>query len=806
MKVQNLSLLLILFSFLSCQNHHISFENDYFEISINQEGYVESLVDAQSEIDYINENVQSALIQLRRDTLLFEPQSFEPTDKEGQYLVSFTSLSSNLILGIEAHDSYIRFEILDFNNTDDIDVAVWGPFENTIDKTIGEIIGVVRNNDFALGIQSLNIRTLGGFPSMENDTDKAYDIFETNSIVDVSDSVKVLYRGQTAIKTKSGSKIQAYVRDRSKSRIIPNWNHIKYEAPAFNDEGIKGSAIALFGCPPDIALETIGIIELEEGLSHPIIDGKWGKTQRSATASYLIMNFGEDNLDEAMKLTHLAGLKYLYHGGPFINWGHFDLNKKEFPDNWESMKRCVTRANAEGLRLGLHTLSNFITTNDPYVTPIPDSRLAIVGSSNLSADISSNDIEIGIKNPDFFNQMKNNTLHAVMLNNEIIRYREVSKDAPWKLLDCERGAFGTKNIAHNNGDKISKLMDHAYKTFLTNAELSKEMALTLADLFNQTGLKQISFDGLEGNWSTGMGQYGRQLFTQYWYDALNPELKGTVITDASNPGHFFWHMYTRMNWGEPWYAGFRESQTQYRLLNQAFYQRNLMPSMLGWFRMTAEISMEDIEWLLARSAGFDAGFALLTSNAIVSAHGQGEKIMKTIKMWEEARMAGVFPEDIKVDMQNINREFHLEQVRSGSWNLYTAILEKGIYKNMPKQPGEPNLLTIDLKNENPEQTLSFILSAPKESGLSQIQLEIDNYRKILLPVDLPAEHHIKYTGGSYVTLYDAQWHVIETGRVIQDHLTVGQGEHSIVIEGLFTGSEGDIKVEFRTLSPATLIK
>jgi hypothetical protein len=55
---------------------------------------------------------------------------------------------------------------------------------------------------------------------------------------------------------------------------------------------------------------------------------------------------------------------------------------------------------------------------------------------------------------------------------------------------------------------------------------------------------------------------------------------------------------------------FRESQLQLRLKNQQFYRRNLMPSMLGWFSLKAETSIEDIEWMLARGAGFDAGFGL----------------------------------------------------------------------------------------------------------------------------------------------------------------------------------------------------
>ncbi|MEA1875283.1 MAG: hypothetical protein U9N86_00320 [Bacteroidota bacterium] len=800
MKVRNLIYLPFLFLIISCQNQQYSWETDHIEITVDKKGYVVGLTDIQTNYNYCLKNISSPLIQIRKDSVLYQPHSFGPTGEEGLYQLSFDNLPAKFILRIKAVSTHITISIEKLEDAENIDLAIWGPYANTINETIGEVVGVVRNSEFAIGIQTLSIRTLGGYPSQENDQDPAYNIFESNSIVDVSDSVKVLYRGQTAKKIESGSVLQAYVRDRSKTRVISNWNHERYVAPAFDDQGIEGSSIALFGSQAKNALETIGNIEIAEGLPHPMIDGQWGKTARSATASYLIMNFGEDNLDLAMNLTKQAGLKYLYHGGPFINWGHFELNTKEFPDNWESMARCVERAEKEGLLLGLHTLSNFITTNDPYVSPKPDPRLAKVGSSNILADISIQDTEIHVESPDFFNQMKNNTLHAVVINDEIIRYREVSESDPWILIDCERGAYGTEQKAHAKGSVIAKLMDHGYSTFLTNSELSKEVALQIADLYNQTGLKQISFDGLEGNWSTGMGQYGRQLFVKYWYEALNPDLQGKVITDASNPGHYFWHMYTRMNWGEPWYAGFRESQTQYRLLNQAFYQRNLMPSMLGWFRMTPEISIEDIEWLLARAAGFDAGFALVTGPAVVENHGMGNLILNTIKIWEEARMAGAFPEEFKKDLQNIQKEFHLETNGPNAWKLYPANVVKAIYKNLVKQPGEPNLLIVDLKNENPDQTVSFVLSSSAESGLSDIQLEIDNFRKILLPLNLPPKHHIKYNGGSFVNLYDSNWNKIDSARIIQDHMTIHQGDHTIQFEGNFTSGSGDIKIEIRTLA------
>jgi hypothetical protein len=541
-------------------------------------------------------------------------------------------------------------------------------------------------------------------------------------------------------------------------------------------------------------LKTIGEIEIAENLPHPMIDGEWGKTAKGATAAYLIMNYGVKEFEDALDLTKKAGLKYLYHEGPFETWGHFKLNAHQFPENWETMKLMVDRAAEEGIRLGVHTLSNFITTNDPYVTPVPDPRLARVGSTTLTQSISKDEKTIGITDPKFFNQMKNNTLHCVVIGKELIRYKEVSTTAPWVLTDCERGAFGTTADAHEPGDDIGKLMDHGYETFLTNNELSVEMSTRIAEFFNFTGCRQISFDGLEGNWSTGMGEYGRQRFTQNWYDHLKPDLKGQVITDASGPGHYFWHMFTRMNWGEPWYAGFRESQTQYRLLNQLYFQRNLIPAMLGWFRMTPETSLEDIEWLLARSAGFDAGYALVTSLAAVNLNGFSEKILTAIREWERARLGGVFPADVKKKMQNIKNEFHLEMEGPNNWNLYPYTIWRAEYKP------DSGLMPIEINNENPDQPVQLILSSGPENSATLIRLNIDGGRKILIPLDLPANHHIKYTGGSFIYLYDSTWQLVGTGQLTQYYVTLTQGKHKLGFEAIFTtaGPKQGIKIEMKT--------
>jgi hypothetical protein len=392
------------------------------------------------------------------------------------------------------------------------------------------------------------------------------------------------------------------------------------------------------------------------------------------------VDFSEATIDDAIAMARRAGLKYLYHSSPFETWGHFELKKNLFPHGWDGLRMCVEKARKAGIRVGFHTLSNFITPNDPYVTPKPDPRLARIGASPLATNIDAAQKEIPVVLPDVFR--KKTAMNTVVIGDELVRYGSVSTNAPWRLLDCRRGAWGTRASGHSGGEAVAKLMDHPYNVFLTDADLTQEVARNIARLCNHAGTLQISLDGLEGAWSTGMGQYGRTLLTTAWYGALKPELRGT-INDASNAGHFNWHISTRMNWGEPWGAGFRQAQTLYRFKNQLFFERNLMPHMLGWFALRPDTSVEDAEWLLARAAGFDAGFALaasLASTAQLEAapdsagatkkRGATAAILAAVRQWETARMAGAFPPEIKAQLRDNTREFHLEPAGEKQWDLY----------------------------------------------------------------------------------------------------------------------------------------
>ena len=801
MRFLRFSIVISLFVSFRIDAAPLSFKTDSLLMQLDDQGSLVQLADRRSGTNYLATGQPAPLLRIRVAGDMLSPSAMNWDEAKGRLTLRYEKASVRAQVRVESKASHLSFEVLAMEPDAKAELVVWGPFPTTISATVGETVGVVRNEAYALGIQALNSKTLGGYPGTEDDVMASYEMPAgsggTRAASDPGENDS--YRGDAARPTAFGSVLQAFCRDRRQDRVIENWGHSHYVAPAFADGGVLGSRIALFGCPSAAALENIGKIELAEGLPHPILDGVWGKISPEATASYLIIDFGEDNLDQALRLTRQAGLRYLYHSGPFRTWGHFELQPKPFPQGWPSLKRCVDRAQGQGIRLGVHTLSNFITPNDGYVTPVPDPRLARVGASKLSAALDATQTEIAVQEGIWFSQMKNNTLKTVMVGQELIRYGAVSDGPPWRLLDCQRGAWGTKAAVHATGDSIAKLMDHGYRVFLTDASLSQEVARRLADLFNETGLRQVSFDGLEGNWSTGMGQYGRTLFTQAWFDQLSPALRGQVINDASNPGHFNWHIYTRMNWGEPWYAGFRESQTQYRLQNQKYYRRNLMPSMLGWFQMGAATSLEDAEWLLARAAGFDAGFCLVTSPETVRKNGVGETILKAIQQWEAARLAGAFPENAKPSLQDIRQEFHLEAVADPGWELSPVYSRKFSHDRM-EQPGMPTSSAAQLDNPHARQTLQFILQAVGKTQADSLFFEIEGKEALALSQPLAAGEILKYTGGAEATRYDENWNRLGSVPVDPSRLQVQPGKSQLTINCRLSGGDKPaLKCEFRTV-------
>ena len=281
------SALLLIFLLGSCSGPEKGprFTAGNLTLGLDGQGRILELTDTASGLNYLAEEVPSHLLSIRVEGEIFPPEQLLFDRKEGLITLRYPQ-DIQAEIRVKGKAEHLSFEVLSLAADNEVEMVIWGPYATTI--------GVARSEAFALGIQSLNPKTLGGFPWRDNDCMPQLDIFETSDFTDLSEEGKrqVLYRVEAAKPEDFGSTLQAYCRNRNRERIVENWGHTGYLVPPFDDGGVIGSRIALFGCPGGKALETIGRIEIEEGLPHPTVDGRWGKTAPSASAAYMILSFG----------------------------------------------------------------------------------------------------------------------------------------------------------------------------------------------------------------------------------------------------------------------------------------------------------------------------------------------------------------------------------------------------------------------------------------------------------------------------------------------------------------------------------
>ncbi len=654
-------------------------------ISVNEKGFYSSIKVNNQEI---LANGEYPMITAVKSNKIILP--IKLTVSQNKYSLKMED-GEEIDLKIEQKPEAITYEVIKVNPS--YNSLIFGPIKITSREVVGEVIGVVQDGDIAFGIQALNVKTNAGLPQ-EIATEVSNKFNYRGLSTDLSVE-SIGYNKFAATQVDDGSVFQFSVRNRKnteyrKVQQLDSSLTLPVKGP---DADITGAKIALFGEKRVDVLSRIGAIEKEFGLPHPLINGEWSKTSRESMRSYLISNFSKDDLAFIIEKSKKAGFKNIYHTDPFETWGHFKWKPSLSSTGDEGIKSLVEQAKKEGIDIGVHTLSNFITTNDEYVTPNPNSKLLSQGELSLTENISAEQTEITISNSKLFDVPL--TLNAIRIAEEILTFGSIEKQANQIILkNCIRGAFGTKASSHNKEVKLAKLWDYPYKTLFPDIDLQDEMSIRLAEIFNNTGLKQISFDGLEGCAYTGQDYYATGKFVNNFYEKLSD--KTNLINDASRLEHYLWHIHTRMNWGEPWGEEMREGQVENRIKNQAFFKRNLFPRMLGWFlvrladRKFETTSLEDLEWALSESAGFDAGYAMSIDMRTLKNHGQIDLLLEAMKNWDKLRLVNAFSESQKERLKDPKTEWHLEKLDEKNFNLYPLYISERFRCDLSEmQPGQP---------------------------------------------------------------------------------------------------------------------
>ncbi len=431
-----------------------------------------------------------------------------------------------------------------------------------------------------------------------------------------------------------------------------------------SDALIAGAAVALTFAPSrGELLDIIGEIELAESLPHPVIGGEWAKKSRRASDIYFVIGGGDAESNIAM--AEKAGVGCLYFGDPFASWGHFGISEKMYPEGEEGFRKFIARAKARGVDTGFHTLSNFIHTHDPYVTPVPDRRLLKMDETVLTEAVTESSPEIFVRDKNNFTRPS--TLNCLRIGDELIRFGGFDEEKMC-LTGCARGAFGTQARAYPAGTALARLWDHGYATLFPDLELQNEMAARLGQVIRDTGIVRTSFDGIEGCLYNGRGDYSRSEFARRVFETSG----GGLICDSSNMSHYLWHVQSYANWGEPWYdEDHRGGYACRRALQQDYFAKNLLPGMLGWYavynssgRFEASLP-ENFEYELSRTAAFDAGTCIVFPDR---PHGKQDEYLAMVRVWSEFRAGGDLPEALRAVMKDEHSDWHLAE-EDGGWEL-----------------------------------------------------------------------------------------------------------------------------------------
>jgi len=460
--------------------------------------------------------------------------------------------------------------------------------------------------------------------------------------------------------------------------------------------GMPGTKVAIVASPPSqlrAALQEA--VTAAEELPHSSIGGPWALGQPINQGSYLF-NFGDMTIEKAddwIRLVQTLGLNQIdFHGGGSFRFGDCFPNPKTYPEGKKSLKAVIDKLHAAGIKAGLHTYAFFIAKNCPWVTPVPDPRLASDAVLTLSADISADAKDVAIvestaEMSTITNFFVRNSV-TLRIDDELITYSGVAKESPFACTGCKRGAYGTQAAAHAKGAKAHHLKE-CFGLFVPdpNTTLFDEVAACTADTFNECGFDMIYLDALDGSDVLGGSDAFWHYSARFLY-AIWRRLKRPALTESSACGHHEWCIRSRLGASDHpnrSYKKFIDLHCQGNLANRRLF----LPGQLGWWALkqwsgaqTEPTFADDIEYLMGKCLGTDTGFALMGIDPNnVGTLPALPRLAAIIRRYEELRHSGKVSDSIKARLRVPGDEHTLIGSLQEGWQFRPVRYDKHKVEN-----------------------------------------------------------------------------------------------------------------------------
>jgi hypothetical protein len=691
-----------------------TYRTRFATLGIDAKGFITSLTSRQSGKEYCPVGRPSPLLSLHENKepndRLLAPVAAQFAEGDGQVALKYAN-GATATIKLAAKNDYFRFQLVALEPRGTVDNVVWGPLNTTVSKLIGDLIGVVRDDDWAIGMLGLDDNTIAGpivegdcygmgyyihspdpqkYPLPPNLKEGQWFNIGGDGVCDTAfyshpeEYFQQVYGTGAKLEPAFGSTIAYHARDRRQS-----YTHLFSLLPGFQRSrprhqvsdpvaGVDflGSGIALYACPDDQALATIEKILLGEGLPHITIDGRWIRDPRAFHPQL----FWNGPMDKCIEYAKALGMKEISR-----DTGEFypSLEKK-----WQGMvgfakrpamtyREFAAEARRHGMTHGgLHTLTVFLQGGlCRDVTPVPSEHLQTICRTRLARDISAKDTELVVTDPSFLAEKGTWTWgddsNYLRIGGEMLRYSGISKSAPWTVHITERH-HASPPAAHKAGEEVVKLQQNCYNGFVPDMTLLLDYAEYYAELMARNDMASIDFDGLESTVYHSHGYYAVRVFMRRLFETYHKLTGAYPHVTGSNVFAGAWEYMDVCNVGggnnmfDPignhWGIEGKDMRNG--------YANSYFPATFGIQGWHSDWSLYDAENLEAKSIGWNATYSLSTSQGAIEQTGEKDDILTAFGAWEAARSAGAFSKADKQLLKDCGWKFHLARRGEKAFELW----------------------------------------------------------------------------------------------------------------------------------------
>lgn len=403
------------------------------------------------------------------------------------------------------------------------------------------------------------------------------------------------------------------------------------------------------------------------GLPSPTIGDVWAKSSAELSKGYFLMSVDPTTLNQTIQFAVQSGIPYITMlvGSWTSSQGHYNVS--HVWGGMEGMKAAARQIRSQGLKVGLHSLSANIATHDPYVSPVPDTRLAKQAGLTLDTDVGPGDTWLPLRQKPTVPNPYGTLVPAggldVMIDSEIMTYSHTNVSEPFGLAGLKRGAYGTVPAAHKQGATVFYML-RSGDGFLPDPDstLLEEVAANLARSYNEIGAEMIYCDGLEHLLLTGHFSMAK------FQSALFKHLQGDVLAESSSQTSFTWHLNARSGQTDWAATDSRVFMDDTKAASCIEARENLQGPDMGWWGYLTfkpgsyyATTPVEIEYMAARAVAYGASPNLETGISSLLSNGRTVEAFGRMQPWWGLKL----PTTVRNQLQQPGIDFSLAVSPSG---------------------------------------------------------------------------------------------------------------------------------------------